>query len=185
VTADTEIRAAEASAGLLARALLAGRPAPLDEVRARIPELDVSGELRAPIRRLLLICPNNRPDDARQAVEGGGLEAAFARSALEGGAILVAGEPAVAPASSPVPAAGTNSPEATSLLPALAGMGASTVDPIDTAMGQIAAVLALAGSRGNFGTGPGATRVLPPVPGGAEKRPAVSGPQSAISGQPR
>lgn len=41
--------------------------------------------------------------------------------------------------------------------------GVTTVDNIDTAQGQIAAVLALAGAEGQFGATPGATRAIPPV----------------------
>ena len=55
------------------------------------------------------------------------------RSAQEEGAILVAAEPEAATAAS------TSPREATSLLPALAALGASTVDHVDSAMGQIAA----------------------------------------------
>ena len=165
--------AAETSAGMLARALLGGRPALLDEVRAGMPELEVIGEIHAPIRRLLLLCPNDQPEYARRVTAGSGVEAAFARAAREGEALLVAAEPEAARTAQHLAAAapaGAADREATSLLPALSAFGASTVDHVDTALGQIAAVLALAGSGGHFGTGPGATQLLPPLPVEGQQR---------------
>jgi hypothetical protein len=163
----------EGAAGTLARALLTGRPALLDEVRARVASLEVTGELRSPIRRLLLVCPNDQSVYARRAMEGRGQEVAFARTAKEGGAILVAAEPeSTASQGRATAAVGAADREATSLLPALAALGASTVDHVDTTMGQIAAVLALAGAQGNYGTGPGATQVLPPLQEREEHRAA-------------
>lgn len=162
---DTTI-ASGTAAGMLARALLAGRPALLEAARARMPDLEVIGELRAPIHRLLLLCPNDRPDYARRVAAGSGIETAMARAVQEAGALLVAVEPEEAP--DPAHSAGSSaadkarSIEAVSLLPTLAGLGASTVDNVDTAAGQIALILALAGAHGNFGTGPGATGLFPP-----------------------
>ena len=156
---------AGAAARTLGRALIEGRPALLDAARARMPALEVIGDLRAPIHRLLLLCPNDQPDYARRVAAGGGIEAALAHVAQQAGALLVAAEPEpeAAPDAGPGSADGSRSHEATSLLPALTGLGAATVDDIDTTAGQIAAVLALAGARGNFGSGPSATRLLPPV----------------------
>jgi copper transport outer membrane protein MctB len=156
----------EEAAGMLARALQEGRPALLDELRTRMPELEVVGDLHAPIHRWLLLCPNNQPDSARQAA-GGGIEAAVARAAQQAGQLLVAAEPEVGRESDGGAVAGASgssrSREAASLLPALAGLGATTVDDVDSTEGQIAAVLALAGALGNFGTGPSATRLLPAI----------------------
>jgi hypothetical protein len=45
----------------------------------------------------------------------------------------------------------------------LKSRGVPTVDNIDTAAGQISAILALAGADGNFGSKPGATRPVPPL----------------------
>jgi hypothetical protein len=158
---------AEMAAGLLARAFQEGRPALLDELRARMPDVEVIGDLRAPIRRWLLLCPNDQPEYARHAAAGGGIEVAVARAAQHGGALLVAVEPEAAPVSggsAVTGAAGSpRSQEVASLLPALAGLGATTVDDVETTAGQIAAVLALAGARGNFGTGPNATGLLPAI----------------------
>jgi hypothetical protein len=155
----------EMAAGLLARALQEGRPALLDELRARMPSVEVIGDLHAPIHRWLLLCPNDQPDYARHAAAGGGIEVAVARGAQHSGALLVAAEPEAGPDSEggAVPAAvgSPRSHEAASLLPALAGLGAATVDDVDSTAGQIAAVLALAGAHGSFGTGPSATRLLP------------------------
>jgi hypothetical protein len=155
------------AAGLLARALQEGRPALLDELRARMPSVEVIGDLHAPIHRWLLLCPNDQPDYARHAAAGGGIEVAVARGAQHSGALLVAAEPEAGPDSEggAVPAAvgSPRSHEAASLLPALAGLGAATVDDVDSTAGQIAAVLALAGARGSFGSGPSATRLLPAI----------------------
>ena len=53
--------------------------------------------------------------------------------------------------------------EPVTLLPALSTLGATTVDHVETAGGQISLVLALAGAKGSFGTGPRANRPLPPL----------------------
>jgi hypothetical protein len=154
---------AEAVAAAAVRALVQGRPEFLDSLRARLPELEVEGSLAGPVRRLLLICPNDDPDYARLVATGKGVEVAVGRAAREWGALLVAAEAEEAR----LALEGPNSPRPrppVSLLPALTGVG-GIVDNIDTPTGQIAAVLALAGARGRFGTGPGAGRVLPPLNG--------------------
>jgi hypothetical protein len=157
----------------LFRALISGQPALLESIRGRSPDLQVKGELRGPVRRLLLLCPNDKPEYARRAAAGDGVEATIGRLAREADALLVAGEPeeshggvinaivgGTGPVPDPDPSRGHESP---SLLPTLADLGASTVDHVNTAAGQMAMVLALAGMRGRFGTGPGATRALPPL----------------------
>jgi copper transport outer membrane protein MctB len=156
---------AETEASMLARAFQEGRPALLDELRTRMPDLEVIGDLHAPIHRWLLLCPNDQPEYARRVAAGGGIEAALARAAQQSGALLVAGEPEALPDSGGGAGAGAagspRSHETASLLPALAGLGATTVDDVETTAGQMAAVLALAGAHGSFGTGPSATRLLP------------------------
>jgi hypothetical protein len=155
----------EVEAGLLARAFQEGRPAALDELRTRMPDMEVVGDLHAPIHRWLLLCPNEQPEYVRHVAGGGGIEVAIARAAQHDGALLVAAEPETAPdaagSAAPGAAGSPRSHEAASLLPALAGLEAATVDDVDTTAGQIAAVLALAGAHGSFGTGPSATRLLP------------------------
>ncbi len=148
-------------AGSVARALIEGRPGLLEGVRDRIADLQMSGDGHLPVRRLLLLCPNDDPEYARQTAAGRGVEAAVARIVREADAILVAAEPEEGRMAALM--SGARPHESVSLLPALTGLGAGTVDHIDTAVGQIAAVLALAGARGNFGTGPAATRALPPL----------------------
>jgi hypothetical protein len=149
-------------AGAVARALLLGRSDLLEGARARQPELEVTGDLRAPIRRMLLLCPNDEPGYAAQVAAGRGIEAALGAAARDAEALLVAGEPEgghpTLTSTATIPPGDT-----LSLLPALAAVGASTIDNVDTATGQIAMVLALAGTRGNFGTGPRASRPLPPL----------------------
>jgi hypothetical protein len=161
---------AERVATALTRALITGQAGLLEGVLARSPDLEVTGELRAPIRRLLLFCPNQDPEYARQVAASSGVEASVARVARELDALLVAAEPEAWETAEPqrreTRTDMTLSPqEPTSLLPALAGLGATTIDNVDTAAGQIAAVLALGGARGRFGTGSGATRPLPPIQG--------------------
>jgi hypothetical protein len=155
-------------AAALTRALVTGQSGLLEGVRARSPELEVTGELHAPVRRLLLLCTNADPDYARLAAAGRGVETTVARIAQERDALLVAAEPEapldVGALALETPADGEASRrESASLLPALAGLGATTIDHVDTAAGQIAVVLALGSARGQFGTGSGASRVLPPL----------------------
>jgi hypothetical protein len=157
----------------LFRALISGQPALLESVRGRSPDLQIKGDLRAPVRRLLLLCPNDKPEYAHRVAAGDGVEATIGRLAREADALLVAGEPeeshggainaivaGTGVPAAPDPSRGRESP---SLLPMLADLGASTVDHVNTVAGQMAMVLALAGVHGRFGTGPGATRVLPPL----------------------
>jgi hypothetical protein len=168
----------EAAAGTLARALLAGRPALLEIARTRMPDLEVIGELRAPIHRLLLLCPNDQPDYARRVAAGAGVDAAIVHAARDAGALVVAAEPEAAldagHDATPGSAAAARSREATSLLATFAALGAATVDNADSALGQIAIVLALAGAQGQFGSGPGASSLLPPAEAGAPRAAARS-----------
>jgi hypothetical protein len=159
---------AERVAAALTRALVTGQSGLLEGVRARSPELEVTGDLHTPVRRLLLLCTNEDPEYARGVAAGRGVEPTIARVATERDALLVVAEPE---APLEVGASATESPAGveasrrapTSLLPALAGLGATTIDHLDTAAGQIAMVRALGSARGRFGTGPGASRVLPPM----------------------
>jgi hypothetical protein len=155
---------AEATAAAVVRALVMGRPEFLTGLTARTPELTVEGELNGPVRRLLLICPNDSPEYARAVAEGRGVEVAVGRAARQWGALLVAAESEEARLA-PDPPNSARPPAPVSLLPALTGVSESVVDNIETPTGQIAAVLTLAGARGHFGTGPGAARPLPPLDG--------------------
>lgn len=160
----------ERTAAALTRALIGGQSSLLDTLRAETPGLEVTGELSAPIRRLLLLCPNSRPEYAQAAAAGDGVEAAVGRTARDAGVLLVAAEPDAGAVQGTVEEGGpdpSHPRQATSLLPALASLGASTVDNVETVAGQIAVVLALAGARGRFGTGPGSARALPPLGGEA------------------
>jgi hypothetical protein len=150
---------AERIASTLTHALVEGRPALLESVRDQVPDLQGSGDLHLPVRRLLILCPNDSPDYAREVAAGRGVEAAVGRLARDADAILVAAEPEEGRVS--LSMTGNPPREPVSLLPTLAALGAATVDDVDTASGQIAAILALAGARDAYGTGPSATRVLP------------------------
>jgi copper transport outer membrane protein MctB len=154
---------AETVAAAVTRALLQGRSDLLEIARARTPDLEVTGDLHAPVRRLLLLCPNDDREYQSQTAAGGGVETIVARAVRDAQALLVAAEAEDNRAASTADSE-ARPRESPSLLPALTGLGASTVDNIDTPAGQIAAILALAGARGSYGTGPGAARSVPALP---------------------
>lgn len=111
--------------------------------------LELRGDFSAPVRRIVVIA--GVPDVGREALVNAGTvpERWVVDAAInEPGVRIVAAEP-----------------EETSVSPVepLKSRGIPTVDNIDTAAGQISAVLALAGADGNFGSKPGATRPIPPL----------------------
>jgi hypothetical protein len=73
----------------------------------------------------------------------------LARAAAAGGAVVVVGETEGSPPLAP--------------LRSLSDRGISTVDNVDSAAGQLAVVLTLAGARGNWGAKAGSGRLLPPL----------------------
>ncbi len=102
----------------------------------------------APVRKVLLVIPAE--DERLMQLENGDTpELAVVDAALEEGIRLVAAEPL----------------EPGSALAPVSRRGVPTVDAIDTSLGQIAAVLALAGVDGSYGMKPGAGRALPSLHG--------------------
>jgi hypothetical protein len=154
---------AETVAAAVTRALLQGRSDLLEAALARAPDMEMTGELSGPIRRLLLLCPNDDADYQRRAAAGAGVEVTVARTVREAQALLVAAA-SEEDRTATMAVGSARTGESPSLLPTLTGLGASTVDNVDTPGGQIAAVLALAGARGNYGTGAGTAHVFPALP---------------------
>lgn len=109
--------------------------------------IEVRGEYRSPIRRLLVLV--SVPDAERAALIASGEvpEIPVLETARTEGLRVVVAEPEETVASA-----------VDSLRQRL---NVPTVDNIDTAAGRISAVLALAGKDGQFGSKPGASRPLP------------------------
>jgi hypothetical protein len=125
-----------------------GRRALLEEI-VREAGLELRGDSSQPVRRLLLI--TTVLDEVRATSVAAGevpekwaVDAALADPVIR----MVAAEPEETKGSAVDPLRRRNIP---------------TVDNIDTAAGQISAILALAGADGHFGSKPGATRALPPM----------------------
>src|SRR5262249_7338391 len=106
------------------------------------------GSFSEPAGRILVLLAPPSPDRARRVAAGDAPELALADAASANGLRLVAGEEGDAP---------------DSLVSYLARRGATTVDNIDPDIGQMAAVLALAGADGSFGVKSGATAPIPPL----------------------
>lgn len=111
--------------------------------------MELRGDTSEPVRRVLVIA--GVPDALRETLVSSGdvpekwvVDSAAGDSAIR----LVVAEP---------------EETTVSAVEALKSRGVPTVDNIDTAAGQISAILALAGADGNFGSKPGATRPVPPL----------------------
>jgi hypothetical protein len=135
-------------AGWLVEALARGGPAASLEELARATGIELRGDTRRPVRRLLVL--TSAADETRAvAVTAGNVpEARVVDVAQERGLRVVAAEPQGAGRSAVEP---------------LRDRNISTIDDVDTPSGQISAVLALAGAEGRFGSRPGATRPIPPL----------------------
>lgn len=134
-------------AGWMARAMSrSGSSQRLQEL-ATATGMELRGVVRQPIRRLLVLV--SVPDDVRAAQVAAGEVPEFrvVEAARAEGIRVVVAEPEETVASA-VDAVRQRS-------------GVSTVDSIDTAAGRVAAILALAGEDGQFGSKPGASRPLP------------------------
>jgi hypothetical protein len=135
------------AAGWIVRAAARGYPGDrLAELARRIGmEVPVGGS--SSVRRLLVL--TSLPDEERAiALAAGDVpEIAVLETARSEGLRAVIAEPEDAPHTA---------------IPALAPRAAASVDSIDTPYGQMAAVAALAGAEGRFGSKPGSTRGLPP-----------------------
>jgi hypothetical protein len=145
VTSPGPIKKYEAL-GWFVRAIHLGGYGQRVEQLARGAGIRIDGPFSDPVTRLLVLLAPPDPDRARRAAGGDVPEVALAEAAAANGLRLVAGEEGEA---------------ANSLVEYLARRGAATVDNIDTDIGQLAAVLALAGADGAFGVKPGATAPIP------------------------
>jgi hypothetical protein len=136
------------AAGWLVRALARG----LDSDRLANLAGEIGAEVRGqnpgPLRRVLVIAAVPDSLRAESVISGETPEVRVVDVAREEGIRVVAAEPEETTQSAVVP---------------LRSRTVASVDNIDTAVGQLAAVLALAGADGHFGTKRGATRVLPPL----------------------
>jgi len=137
-----------AAAGWVVRALARGGAVESLEAVARAAGIRLSGDYQTPVRRLLVL--TSVPDDLRAAnVAAGDVpELRVVDVALEEGMRVVAAEP---------------EETSVSALEGLRRRNIPTVDNIDTASGQISAILALAGADGHFGSKPGASRPMAPL----------------------
>jgi len=135
-------------AGWVVRAL--NRPGQGGRLRelAAATDMQVRGDLSQPVRRFLVLV--SAPETRAEALAAGEVpEKWVAEAALADPLIRVV-------AAEPEETSGT-------ALEPLRRRNVPTVDCIDTAQGQIAAVLALAGANGAFGSKPGSGRALPPL----------------------
>jgi len=144
---DSEADPHEA-AGWIARAMVSdGTAERLDEI-AKALGMQRRGDAAAPVKRVLVLIGTS--DEARGLAVGTGdvPEARVVEAARAAGARVVAAEP---------------QDTVVSAVERLRRPDVATVDNIDTAAGQISAVLALAGADGHFGSQPNATRPIPPL----------------------
>lgn len=134
------------AAGWLVKALARGDAAQRLEELCRETGISIRGDVRRPLRRLLVL--TGVPNEARAAaiVAGEVPEVRVVDAAQSAGLRTVVAEPEASVPSAVEPAG---------------RRGVPTVDNVDTAAGQLSVVLALAGADGRFGTKPGASRPIP------------------------
>lgn len=115
----------------------------------RATGMDLRARSAAQVRRLLVLT-SVKDDQRASLVDSGQIpELAVVDAARAEGIRVVAAEPEVVQQS---------------VVESLRRRGIPTVDNVDTALGQLSAVLALSGDAdGQFGSKPGATRALPPL----------------------
>lgn len=136
-------------AGWVVRALARGGTAERLADLAATTGMELRGTNRGPIRRLLVLVSVPDQGRAAQVAAGEVPEVRVLEAARAIGLRTVVAEP---------------EETVTSAVDALRRRAnVPTVDNIDTAAGRIAAVLALAGEDGEFGSKPGSSRPLPPV----------------------
>jgi Copper transport outer membrane protein, MctB len=114
---------------------------------ASVTGIRIEGSFVEPVRRLLVLVAPPSPERASRVAHGDAPESALVDAATLNGVRAVVGEE-------------TNAP--VSIVAAFAHR-APTVDDVDTVIGQIAAVLALAYADGAFGVKLGAASPLPPI----------------------
>jgi hypothetical protein len=120
-------------------------------------EIRLAGEYRLPAPRIVFLYFGSAAPEPVADTQVGARQIApessvtlMARGAASAGATVVVGE--------------TEAMPAVKALRGLAGQRISTVDHVDSAAGQIALVLALAGARGDFSGGKsGGARAMPPL----------------------
>jgi hypothetical protein len=118
------------------------------------PGLALDGDYALPVDAVAVIAGDANEEQARAMADGTSIQARIADVLREEGIAAVACERAACPIS---------------LMTHFARYNLTTVDSLDTAVGKIALVLALAGKQGHYGTKPSAAQVLPdldiePVP---------------------
>ncbi|MCC2671098.1 MAG: hypothetical protein K0Q72_3569 [Armatimonadetes bacterium] len=131
------------------RALARGGTAQRLEELASLTGIELRGDYRTPVRRLLVLASVPDTNRAAQVTAGDVPEVPTVDAARSEGLRVVAAEPEEAVVSA-----------VDSLRQRL---NVPTVDNIDTAAGRISVVLALAGENGQFGSKPGAARPVPPL----------------------
>lgn len=134
------------AAGWLVTALSRGDAAQRLEELCRETGISLRGDIRRPLRRLLVLTGIPGEERAAAVVAGEVPEVRVIDAALGAGLRTVVAEPEGA-----IPSA----------LELAGRRGLPTVDNVDTAAGQLSVVLALAGADGRFGTKPGASRPIP------------------------
>jgi hypothetical protein len=126
------------------------RPGQEDRLRelASATGIEVRGDFSQPVRRILVLA--SASEERAEAIAAGEVPEKWVVDAA------LADPEVRAVAAEPEETDGT-------ALESLRRRGVPTVDCIDRAQGQIAAILALAGRNGSFGSKPGSGRALPPL----------------------
>jgi hypothetical protein len=134
------------------RAVLSGDAGGRLRDLARATGATLQGTYTFPVRRVLVIVAPPVPAAGETVAPAGDVAERLGETALataqEFGVLVLAAEPE-----------GTSG---SNFLRAAAQRRVTTIDNVDTASGQIALVLALAGARGNFGSRPGASPIPSP-----------------------
>lgn len=134
-------------AGRVVRAIVQGaEPDFLRWVSQYSPGLTLDGEYSVAVDGVVWLASAAAEEEADQLASGTSVTARVAAVLSEQGTRAVACEPATV---------------ANSLMPHLARYNLTTVDCVDTPVGKIALVYALAGKEGQFGVKPSSARLLP------------------------
>lgn len=134
------------AAGWLVTALSRGDAAQRLEELCRQTGMTVRGDIRRPLRRILILTGAPNEERATAVAAGDVPDVRIVDAALSAGLRAVVAEPE---ASMP------------SAVDQPGRRGVPTVDNVDTAAGQLSVVLALAGADGRFGSKTGASRPIP------------------------
>jgi len=145
---ETGIAGKYEAVGWLLKAMSLGGYGQRIDALARATGIRLEGSYSEPVRRILVL---SAPPDADRAARAGARnlpEFALIAAADPCGVRVVFGEEETADVS---------------LAAYLAARNATTVDDVDTLLGQTAAIIALDGAAGTFGVKPGASGPLPPL----------------------